>query len=168
MEYTEDYEDYIAENNILGNVRSHNDQLYICIPRWRNGVPATLNKLANLSDGSSKLTPFPSLEANKVGNCHKALQNVAAIEIGPFGSSLWAVDSGTSAIYSRPNRKCPAKLVKINLNTKHFEVVHVFAPEIISKNSLIMHLIVDRNRFYMSDILQGELKPIMGDILKLR
>ena len=91
----------------------------------------------------------------KVGNCHKALQNVAAIEMEPFGDSLWVVDSGTSAIFSRRNTKCPGKLVKINLKNKKFEVVHVFSREIISKNSLIMHLVVGNNRFYMTDTIQG-------------
>ena len=90
-----------------------------------------------------------------MGNCHKALQNVAAIEMEPFGDSLWVVDSGTSAIFSRRNTKCPGKLVKINLKNKKFEVVHVFSREIISKNSLIMHLVVGNNRFYMTDTIQG-------------
>ena len=41
----EDYDNYIAENNILGNVRNYKDKFFICIPRWRDGVPATLNTL---------------------------------------------------------------------------------------------------------------------------
>ena len=45
LEYMEDYDNYIAENNILGNVRNYKDKFFICIPRWRDGVPATLNTL---------------------------------------------------------------------------------------------------------------------------
>ena len=73
------------------------------------------------------------METNRVGNCLKALQNVAAIEVEPFGESLWVVDSGASAIFSRPNRDCHAKLVKIHLKNQHFEVLHVFGREIISE-----------------------------------
>jgi len=35
--------------------------------------------------------------------------------------------------------------------------VHVFPREIISKNSLIMHLVVGSNRFYMTDTIQGQI-----------
>ena len=62
LEHMEDYDDYNAENNILGNVRSFKDTFYICIPRWRDGVPATLN---TLEKSDTKLRPFPSLVANQ-------------------------------------------------------------------------------------------------------
>ena len=130
MEYIEDYDDYIAENNILGNVRSYKEKFFICIPRWRDGVPATLN---TLKTPDAKLRPFPNLETNIVGKCQKALQNVAAIEVEPFGESLWVVDSGTSALFSRPNKDCHAKLVKIDVKNQHFEVLHVFGREVITE-----------------------------------
>ena len=63
LEYEENYDDYNVENNILGNVRSHKDTFYVCIPRWRDGVPATLNTLTK-SD-SAKLRPFPNLASNQ-------------------------------------------------------------------------------------------------------
>ena len=63
LEYADEYDDYNVENNILGNVRSHKDTFYVCIPRWRDGVPATLNTLTK-SD-SAKLRPFPNLASNQ-------------------------------------------------------------------------------------------------------
>ena len=74
LEYVEEYDNYITENNILGNVRWHKDVFYVCVPRWRNGVPATLN---TVDASTSKLRPFPNLASNKVGQCETALQNVA-------------------------------------------------------------------------------------------
>ena len=86
------------------------------------------------------LEPFPNLKANQVGICAQALQNVAALEIDPFGL-LWALDSGTSAIYSKPNKKCAAKLIQIDLNENvpKFEIIHVFEEKIIGKDSMILH-----------------------------
>ena len=84
-------------------------------------------------DPDAKLRPFPNLETNIVGKCQKALQNVAAIEVEPFGESLWVVDSGTSALFSRPNKDCHAKLVRIDVKNKHFEVLHVFGREVITE-----------------------------------
>ena len=35
------------------------------------------------------------------------------------------------------------------------KVVHVFPRDFISKSSLIMHLVIGNNRFYMSDTIKG-------------
>ena len=75
LEYLENYSDYIPENNILGQVRVFDNNCYVSVPRWRTGVPATLNILEN-----SKLSPYPDLKSNIIGTC-SALQNVAALEI---------------------------------------------------------------------------------------
>ena len=97
---------YNHENNILGNVRHYDSSLYLAVPRWRDGVPATLSVIGvtaskkaqrNEKKMSPKLKPFPSLAANLVGDC-KAMQNVAAIEIDPRGW-LWVADSGNKDLY---------------------------------------------------------------------
>ncbi len=62
LEYIEDYEDYIMENNVLGNVRNYKNDFYVCVPRWRNGVPATLNILASSRDSRYLLGAFISLK----------------------------------------------------------------------------------------------------------
>lgn len=153
LEYIEDYNGYIPSENILGNVRSFRGDFYICVPRWRDGVPSTLNVLQG-----QKLRPFPDLQSNEVGNCEKGLQNVAALDIDPFGI-LWAVDSGTSAIFSRPLKKCAAKLVKINLlssaDKAGMQIVHIFPKEIITDKSVVMQMVMDKHKIYMSDSVQG-------------
>ena len=95
------------------------------------------------------------------------MQNVASLEIDPKGF-LWAVDLGTSAFYSRPNHLCSAKLVRINLNSKdvdekQMEIIHVFDRNVISKDSFILHMAFDGDRFYFSDSFQG--KIIIFDLL---
>ena len=95
------------------------------------------------------LEPFPNLKANQVGLCAQALQNVAALEIDPFGL-LWALDSGTSAIYSRPNKKCSAKLIQIDLNENipKLKIFHVFEEKIIGKDSMILHMVYNQGYLY--------------------
>ena len=114
-----------TENYLLGNVRMYENTFYISVPRYKEGVPATLNKIQILNDerkmnvsrrtdqppNSPTLHPFPNLKRNKVGDC-KALQNVVALEIDPLGR-LWVVDSGKAAIYSYTSdyrNFCKAKL----------------------------------------------------------
>ena len=113
------------QNYLLGNVRMYENTFYISVPRYKEGVPATLNKVQILNDerkmnvsrriyqppNSPKLRPFPNLKRNKVGDC-KALQNVVALEIDPLGR-LWVVDSGKAVIYSYTSNyrnSCKAKL----------------------------------------------------------
>ena len=74
LEY-QDYENhqYIAENNNLGVVRVFQGKIYVSVPRWRNGVPSTLNILQD-----AKLRAFPNKVSNKIDNC-EGLQNVVAI-----------------------------------------------------------------------------------------
>ena len=79
-----------------------------------------------LLPASPLLQPFPSLPMNMEGDCN-ALQNVDAIEvrriivtasivqqIDPLGR-LWVVDSGQTAPFSRPHRKCPPKILVFDL-----------------------------------------------------
>ena len=104
---------YVEENNILGNVRLYKDTYYLSVPRYLNGVPATLNTIVNSKDTndnsiSPNLRPFPSLEENLIGDCN-SLQNVLALEIDPFGR-LWIVDSGNAEIYRTGKSNCSAKI----------------------------------------------------------
>ena len=82
-------------------MRHYDSTLYVAVPRWRDGVPSTLNTISvtiskkaqrNEKRLAPKLKPFPNLAANIVGDC-KAMQNVAALEIDPRGW-LWVADSG--------------------------------------------------------------------------
>ena len=72
---------YDPLSNVLGSARVYGNRVYACVPRWRDGVPSTLNVI-DLKQGHSNnlsplLQPFPSLAANGVGNDCRNLQNVA-------------------------------------------------------------------------------------------
>ena len=104
---------YVEEHNLLGNVRLYKDSFYLSVPRYLDGVPATLNtikKSRNKTGDSISpiLRPFPSLEENLIGDCN-SLQNVLALEIDPFGR-LWIVDSGNAEIYRTGKSNCSAKI----------------------------------------------------------
>ena len=105
---------YVEESNLLGNVRLYKDTFYLSVPRYLDGVPATLNTIKNSRNKTGDsispiLRPFPSLEENLIGDCN-SLQNVLALEIDPFGR-LWIVDSGNAGIYEAGKSNCSAKIV---------------------------------------------------------
>lgn len=78
---------YIPDNNVVYRMKIWNNTLYMAIPRFKKGVPATLCKS---HEGAIK--PFPSLGLQKVGNCFN-MQNVKDIEIDHLGQ-LWTLDVG--------------------------------------------------------------------------
>lgn len=146
------------QNSVLGPVRRYGDQLFISVPRWRDGVPSTLNTVSLREHRgvlSPPLKPFPSQDANTVGRDCRHLQNVAAMETSPDGR-LFVADSGVAAIYTKPSSACPAKLVVYRLEEndeddskdKNAEAAFQYSfPEAVvptkSKGSMLRHMVLD-------------------------
>ena len=51
---------YIEENCILAGIKQWKDTIYVTIPRWAPGVPATLNRIVEVN-GEPLLLPFPDI-----------------------------------------------------------------------------------------------------------
>ena len=115
-----DSSQFIPENTTISGVKVWGDRLYVTLPRWRRGVPATLASIPIPKPGynhnpSPKLEPFPSWEMQQVGNC-SALQNVQNIEIDPTNGYMWVIDSGrTDTLSQRPDNRCPPRIVVFDL-----------------------------------------------------
>jgi hypothetical protein len=84
---------YIERNNALAGVKvDKNGNIYATVPRWKSGVPATLNKLILNEDGSYVLSPWPSWDFQTVGEEDK-LQNCQSMTIDSQGN-MWIIDVG--------------------------------------------------------------------------
>lgn len=87
--------EYIPNNVIISEIQPYANRLYLSVPRMLPGVPATVGWIVapdNNGRTDPEIEPFPSWEANQIGNC-SALQFVQGIAIDSLGI-LWAVDSG--------------------------------------------------------------------------
>lgn len=65
---------YIAENCVLAGIKQWGETVFVTIPRWAPGVPATLNRLVEHEDGAL-LVPFPAVAAQMLNNT-QGLKNV--------------------------------------------------------------------------------------------
>ncbi|KAJ1526935.1 hypothetical protein ONE63_008483 [Megalurothrips usitatus] len=113
---------YIPDNNALAGVKVWRDRMFLSVPRWKEGVPATLASVPAQPRGGSnapRLEPFPGWEWQELGNC-SALQNVHGFEIDSE-NRLWVLDSGRVHNKGRtPENRCPPKLVIFDLNSAQF------------------------------------------------
>lgn len=134
---------YIAENNIITGIKVYKDQIYVTVPRWRHGVPATLNRIVPNEGENPLLEPFPSWGANKIGDC-KAFQYVQSMEIDPDTGYMWVIDTGrvnTSTAF--PRNLCPPKLVILDLERNNTMVrVYEFPDHVVSHTTNFMNDIV--------------------------
>ena len=113
---------YLPQNNALYSMDVFKGNIFLNVQRgsWINnfrdasGVPSTLNRVV-VVNGRSYLEPYPSMQAQKIGNCN-ALQNVAALRVDRTNGRLWVVDFGTVQQFP----VCPPKLVSIDLRTGQF------------------------------------------------
>ncbi|KAL5239804.1 hypothetical protein ACI65C_007214 [Semiaphis heraclei] len=101
---------YIPENNLVHRMKIWNNTLYMAIPRFKPGVPATLCKSFR-----GTIKPFPSINIQIVGNCI-GMQNIKDIEIDHLGQ-LWVLDVGKVYDLEKPDYTCDPKLVILDIGT---------------------------------------------------
>lgn len=148
---------YISKNVIATRAQIVDDTVFVALPRYKHGVPATLAK-TTFKKGTcqSTLTPFPCWSMQEEGNC-QSLQSVVDIVVDR-NDILWALDVGVVNTLETPIRKCPPKVVAIS--TKTGKVLKTISLEkLVAQTSRLQYLVVDyvsENRcfVYISDAAQ--------------
>ncbi|XP_012254015.2 protein yellow [Athalia rosae] len=153
--------EYIPENGLPVGIEIWKNKLFVSVPRWKDGIPATLNYIsldANVG-GAPKLTPYPNWALNEAGACGQGLTTVYRIHADQC-DRLWVLDTGTLGIGNTTVQACPYTLNVFDLTTDKIVRQYKLRPEDTNANTFIANIAVDLGKggcddafAYMSDEL---------------
>lgn len=134
---------YISKNIIATRAQIAGDSVFLALPRYKSGSPATLVQ-TSLSQQANKchttLAPFPCWSMQEEGNC-QALQSVVDIFLDN-NDVLWVLDVGVTQSLETPMRRCPPKVIAFNV--KSGKVLKMITLDgLTSPTSRLQYLVVD-------------------------
>jgi len=158
-------EPWVHAHNVVTGIKAYNGYYYISVPRWRPGVPSTLNRIPVTPTGSTSnplLEPFPNCQWNQMGS-QDTLSYVQSFEIDPESGLMYVLDTGRRNFIGNftPNNTVTPKVVVFDLNKEvtddSFLVAKYYFPENVAPNatSFLNDIVLDvnANKAYISDAL---------------
>lgn len=132
---------YISKNIIATRAQIARDSVFLALPRYKSGSPATLVQ-TNITNECchTTLVPFPCWSMQEEGNC-QALQSVVDIFLDN-NDVLWVLDVGVTNTLESPVRRCPPKVMAFNVKTgKVLKMITLDG--LTSPTSRLQYLVVD-------------------------
>lgn len=132
---------YTPKNVIMTRAQIYRDEAYVTLPRLKPGVPFTLGKIS-MKRGQcvTNVAPYPCWSLQEEGNC-QALQSAVDIYLDP-NDILWVLDVGLVNTLEQPVRRCPPKVVGINVKTGRV-VQSIDLSSLVVSSSRLQHLVVE-------------------------
>lgn len=147
---------FIPSNNALAGINvDSNQNVYLTVPRWKSGVPGTLNKLVKNSVGDYVLSPWPSWDMQEVG-ASESLQNCQSMKIDGEGR-MWVIEVGRRNFYDDPAVPVvngPAGVWLIDVASGDILSKYYFPAEVVSySESFVNDIVLDETReiAYLTD-----------------
>ncbi|XP_017475039.1 PREDICTED: major royal jelly protein 1 [Rhagoletis zephyria] len=132
---------YISKNVIATRAQIVGDTVFLALPRYKHGVPATLAK-TTLKSGACQTTlaPFPCWDMQDDSTC-KGFQSVVDLVVDQ-NEVLWVLDTGIVNTLETPERKCAPKVVALSVKTGKV-LKSVSLEGLTSPNSRLQYIVVD-------------------------
>ncbi|CAH2037585.1 unnamed protein product, partial [Iphiclides podalirius] len=146
---------YIPSNVLPLGLEVWGSRIWVTLPSWRKGVPATL---ATLPRGggltSPALKPYPNWGYhrgfNEENEC-SGLTSVFRVNADHCGR-LWVLDSGQINAQDNPEQVCPPSVVVFDLRTDTMIARYPIPDEYVLQDSLFSNIIVDSRFKDCSDL----------------
>lgn len=138
--------EFKKENNLPLGLEVYKDKLFITLPRWKSGIPATLNyiSLKDLSNKSPDLIPYPSWEANDIHKDDNSTTIVSTFRVrADECDRLWVMDTGLADILGEAQHITGPKLVVYDLKTDSLLRVYNLKNEHQKEDSFFANVVID-------------------------
>ncbi|XP_063364137.1 protein yellow [Cydia amplana] len=137
---------FIPENNIPMGVEVYEDRLFVTVPRWKYGVPSTLNYV-NLKDNSTKspkLIPYPSWAAHSIGSDGKPPEIISPFRVrADKCGRLWVLDSGKMGSLETNATKFSPSIIVYDLKTDNLLRKYTFPADQVKQDSGFANIAVE-------------------------
>ncbi|XP_023305007.2 protein yellow [Lucilia cuprina] len=136
--------DYIPQNALPVGVEHWGNRLFVTVPRWRDGIPATLTyiNMDHSVTGSPALIPYPDWRSNTAGDCANSITTAYRIQADECGR-LWVLDTGTVGIGNTTTNPCPYAVNVFDLQTNTRIRRYELRADDTNANTFIANIAVD-------------------------
>ncbi|CRK93180.1 CLUMA_CG006724, isoform A [Clunio marinus] len=132
---------FTPKNVIMTRAQIYRDEAYVTLPRLKAGVPFTLGKISmKRGQCSPAILPFPCWSLQEEGNC-QALQSAIDIFLDP-NDIMWVLDVGLVNTLESPVRRCPPKVIGINIKTGRV-VKSIDLDNVVVRSSRLQYLVAE-------------------------
>nr|QHN70684.1 yellow-h2 [Limenitis arthemis astyanax] len=147
--------DYVPANVLPLGLEVYGSRIWVTIPSWRRGVPATLATVFRSGGiNSPRLRPYPDWSFHRAftknNNC-SGLTSVFRMNIDNCGR-LWVLDSGQIDSQDSPKQVCPPSIVVFDLRTDTPIARYVIPEKYVLQDSLYSNIVIDSRREDCSDL----------------
>ncbi|XP_063240684.1 protein yellow-like [Bacillus rossius redtenbacheri] len=133
----------VPGNNLPLGLEVWRDRVFVTLPRWKPGVPATLAYVPRSGEGPSPLLrAWPDWDSQNSSDC-RGLTSVFRVAADPCGR-LWVLDSGLVDIATgSPEQRCPPQLLVFDLDDDSLVHRYELPADQVLDGSLFATLAVD-------------------------
>ncbi|KAL1494889.1 hypothetical protein ABEB36_010404 [Hypothenemus hampei] len=142
--------DYVPGNNLPLGLDRWKNKLFVTVPRWKNGVAASLGyvSLDEPINKTASIVPYPDWKANilpKAGGKPEDDNYIVSVfrVFVDVCDRLWVMDTGLADILGEPTVISPPAIVIYDLNTDKLIRRYTFKAEDLKQDSFFANIVVD-------------------------